>query len=229
MSDILGQAISDYYYNRPMKKLWVHDDYGPNMEMPVAHYFRDEKKMPELELRALDLCKGKVLDIGAGAGSHALALQNRGFDVTALEISPLAAEVIKARGVKKVIQEDIFKYEGEVYDTLLLMMNGIGLSSTIEGLKRFLKKSKTLINPGGQLVFDSSDVAYLYEGEVMPMGYYYGEIKCRYEYKKEYSNWLIWLYIDPDYLQRIAHQLDFDCEIIFEDGHHQYLAQLTMK
>ena len=221
-------CIEDYFHGIRNHKLCVHDEYGPNMDMPVKTYFRGEKDLPELEQKALQLCKGKVLDIGAGAGSHALWLQQKGFDVTALEISPKAAKVIEERGVNQVIQQDIFSFKEHKFDTLLLLMNGIGLSATIAGLRRFLKHAKTLLNDGGQLVFDSSDLAYLYEGEEFPTTHYYGEIKCRYEYKKAYSDWITWLYIDQDFLKSIAQKAGFKTEIIFEDGNDQYLARLTI-
>lgn len=227
MHDILGQAIEEYFNGIRIHKLWVHDEYGPNMDMPVKTYFRAEKDMPELEQKALELCKGKILDIGAGAGSHALWLQNKGFDVTALEISPKASEIIKTRGVNQVIQQDIFTFKNQQFDTLLLLMNGIGLSGTIAGLRRFLKHAKTLLNKDGQLLFDSSDLAYLYEGEDFPTAHYYGEIKCRYEYRKQYSDWITWLYIDQNFLKSVAQKAGFHTQIIFEDGNDQYLARLT--
>src|SRR5687768_9724746 len=113
MNDILGNAIWDYYHKVSRKKLWIHNKYGAKEEMPVQVYFRNESNMTDLDLVALDNCKGKVLDIGAGAGSHSKILQQRGFDVTAIEISPKAAEVMKLRGVDKVVQQDIFTFEGE--------------------------------------------------------------------------------------------------------------------
>ena len=228
MADILGEAILDYYRRKRGYKLWVHDEHGPNLEMPVKIYFRTEKEMPALELKALQLCKGSVLDIGAGAGSHTLALQAKGMDVTAIDISPKAVEVMKARGVRKAIAQDIFSFAGQKFDTLLLMMNGIGLCGCTEGLKRFLKHAEILLKPGGQLLFDSSDVAYLYEDEPFPMNRYYGEIICRYEYKKKTSGWLTWLYIDRDFLEEIARKSGWDTEIIFEDNKDQYLARLTL-
>ncbi|RYZ37507.1 MAG: class I SAM-dependent methyltransferase, partial [Sphingobacteriales bacterium] len=162
-TDILGQAISDYYNYQRDQILWVHDRFGPKVEMPIATYFRSEAKMPALELAALDLCRGTVLDIGAGAGSHALALEDRKIKVTALDISPLAIEVATMRGVTKAVAEDIFSFSGRKFDTLLLLMNGIGLCGNMEGLRRFLAQAKKLLKPGGQLIFDSSDVAYLFE------------------------------------------------------------------
>jgi len=229
MAAILGEALEDYYQHKRTHKLWVHDEYGPNQEMPVRIYFRAEKEMPALELKALELCKGKVLDIGAGAGSHALALQKRGFEVTAIDIAPKAVKVMKARGVHQATTQDIFSFKGQRFDTLLLLMNGIGLSGTIAGLERFLNHARSLLLPGGQLLFDSADVAYLYEDEPFPMNRYYGEIKCRYEYKKQKSAWLTWLYIDRNTLYYEASKMGWETEIITEDNNNQYLAKLTLK
>src|SRR3954463_15217977 len=125
MIDVLGLALYDYYTQNSRAKLWIHNKYGPKEQMPVSLYFRKMKDMPELEKLALKNCKGRVLDIGAGAGSHALILQEQGIDVTALEISPKAADVMKLRGVKSIVEKDVFQFEETGFDTLLLMMNGI--------------------------------------------------------------------------------------------------------
>ncbi|RYY25302.1 MAG: class I SAM-dependent methyltransferase, partial [Sphingobacteriaceae bacterium] len=181
--DIYGQALLDFYNNQPEEKLWLNNNYGEPEEMPVAVFFRDEAEMPEAEMLALNLCRGKVLDIGAGAGSHALILQERNFEVTAVEISVGAAAIMQKRGVKTVVQQDVFQYKTEKFDTLLLLMNGIGLTQNLTGLNRFLQHAKTLLLPGGQLIFDSSDIAYLYEDLPQPENNYYGEISYQYQYK----------------------------------------------
>jgi SAM-dependent methyltransferase len=227
--DILGRAISDYYNYERNHILWVHDKHGPKVEMPVATYFRNENKMPALELAALDLCTGKVLDIGAGAGSHTLALEDRGIKVMAMDISPLAVEVMTMRGVTKAIEQDIFLFSGKKFDTLLLLMNGIGLCGNIEGLRRFLNHAKKLLRPGGQLIFDSSDVAYLFEDDIPVLDHYYGEIACRYEYRRQKSDWFTWLYIDRNTLEMVAEDEGWNMELITEDESGQYLARLTLK
>lgn len=227
-NDILGQAISDYYNYERNQILWVHDKHGPKVEMPIATYFRDETKMPELELNALALCKGSVLDIGAGAGSHALALEDRGITVTALDISPLAVGVMRLRGVSQAIVQDVFLYEEQQFDTLLLLMNGIGLCGNISGLRRFLAHAKKLLKPGGQLIFDSSDVAYLFENDIPILDHYYGEIQCRYEYKKQKTDWFTWLYIDRNTLSMVARDEGWQMEVVMEDNDDQYLAKLTI-
>ena len=227
MNDVLGAAISDFFYDRKPAKLWVIDDYGPKVEMNIATYFRDEASMPDLEFQALENCRGDVLDIGAGAGSHALALQQRGLRVTALDISPGNVSVMKDRGVENVVFGDIYAYNNATYDTLLLLMNGIGLTANITGLRRFLQHAKTLLNPGGQLLFDSSDVAYLYEEEgILPVGHYYGEIRCWYSYKGRKTEPFTWLYIDRKTLTAIAREEGWDTTIIAEDDDDQYLARL---
>ncbi|KAA5536505.1 class I SAM-dependent methyltransferase [Taibaiella lutea] len=228
MKDILGNAIMDYYNFERNHILWVHDHHGPKVEMPVKTYFRKESEMPELELKAISLCKGKILDIGAGAGSHTLALEDREMDVRAIDISPQLISVMEMRGVTKFIQQDIFKFKDGKFDTLLLLMNGIGLVGNIEGLRRFLNHCKTLLNPGGQLIFDSSDVAYLYEDDIPVMDNYYGEIECRYEYRRQKTDWFSWLYIDRNTLQLIAEDEGWKMEFVMEDESGQYLVRLSV-
>ena len=226
MKDVLGTAISDFYNKTSTGKLWVHNKYGPKEEMPVDVYFRDMEEMPELEWVALHQCRGSILDIGAGAGSHALALQRMKLDITALDISPLSAAVMKARGVDNVINEDFFHLNTEtLYDTLLLLMNGIGLSGTLSGLRLFLTKARTLLRPGGQLIFDSSNIAYLYDDKPPKSPEYYGEILYQYEYRRQRSDWFKWLFIDRKTLTNIATEEGWQTQLIFEDPHDQYLVR----
>ncbi|RYE33112.1 MAG: class I SAM-dependent methyltransferase [Sphingobacteriaceae bacterium] len=226
--DIYGRALLDFYTNQPEEKLWLNNNYGEPEEMPVEVFFRGEAEMPEAELLALSLCHGKILDIGAGVGSHALILQQRGFEVLALEISANAAAIMQKRGVKTVLQQDIFQYRTEKFDTLLLLMNGIGLTQNLNGLNRFLQHAKTLLLPGGQLIFDSSDLTYLYENLPRPKNNYYGEISYQYQYKNQKGNWFNWLYIDPETLKKQADLQGWKCKIIYKDDMDLYLAQLTL-
>lgn len=227
MNDILGQALYDHLNNPSRHKLWIHNQYGPKEAMPVAAYFREEDDMPDLEWLALEQCRGKVLDIGAGAGSHTLILQEHDLEVKAIDISPLAVKVMQDRAVKQALTADIFTFNQGKYDTLLLLMNGIGLAGTFVDLKRLLHHLKTLLSPGGQLLFDSSDVAYLYEGQ-LPENKYYGEITYQYEYKKEKTDWFNWLYADEHTMRKIAIEAGYQMEVLLEDEFGQYLARLTI-
>lgn len=229
MKDIFGQALFDEFKGvKGNNKLYIHNTYGPKEEMPLDVYFRNENEMPELELLALDQCQGRVLDIGAGAGSHALILQERQIDVTALDISGMAVNIMLQRGVKHALEKDIFSYSDKKYDTLLLMMNGIGLCGTIQQLRLFLQHAKQLLNKGGQLIFDSSDIAYLYEGNMPNGDAYYGEVQYQYAYKGQKTSWFKWLYVDQAKLISIALEEGWATEIIYDDDMDQYLSKLTM-
>lgn len=224
--DIYGNALLDFYQSGKADVLWLHNSYGEPEEMPIEVFFRKKDDMPEIELKALSLCKGKVLDVGAGVGSHALLLDKEKIDVTAIDISPTAVKIMQDRGVKNAKLQDFFQIK-EKYDTLLFMMNGIGLTGTLQGFEDFLKIAKQMINAKGQLLFDSSDISYLYEDMAMPTNQYFGEISYCYEYKEQKGKWFDWLYIDPATLQRLSKQHGWNCKIIYVDEQDQYLAQLT--
>ena len=227
MNDVLGQAIFDYYHKKATHPLWIHNKYGIKEEMPVETYFRDDEEMPDIEWLALEQSRGRILDIGAGAGSHALLLQHQKLDVTAIDVSPLSIQVMRARGVEQALEANIYKFNQGKFDTLLLLMNGIGLAATLADLKLLLGHLKTLINDGGQILFDSSDVAYLYDGN-LPEDVYYGEIQYQYEYNSVKSDWFSWLYIDENTMKTIAEECGFIMEVLLEDENGQYLAKLTI-
>ena len=229
MNDVLGEALQDYYFGKRRGKLWIINQYGPREEMPVAMYFRHYDDMPSLEQQALQHCKGKTLDIGAGAGSHALWLQQNGHHVTAIDTSAKAVEIMQHRGVMNALHYNIFEYKFDQFDTLLLLMNGIGLVNTISGLQHFLQHARQLLKPGGQLLFDSSDVAYIYEGKPLPKQHYYGEILYRYQYKQQKTDWFSWLYIDKALLKEIAIAEGYAVRVLEADDYGQYLVRLRLK
>ncbi|MBD3750024.1 MAG: methyltransferase domain-containing protein [Sphingobacteriales bacterium] len=227
--DLYGCFLSDYYYSKLKSDVLLHNNYGEVEELPVESFFRTEDDMPDLEIFALNLCKGKILDIGAGVGVHSLLLQKNGFDVTAIELSEGACEIMKTQGVKNIIWGDVTRYKEEKYDTLLLLMNGIGFCGYISDLKIFLQQAKEMIKPEGQILFDSSDVAYLYEENEPESDSYYGEIDYQYEYNGEKGDWFSWLYLDQKTMQEIAFECGWHLQIIYEDEDEQYLGRLILK
>ncbi|HEX2532852.1 MAG TPA: class I SAM-dependent methyltransferase [Chitinophagaceae bacterium] len=225
--DVLGTALLDYYRGIRSEKLWIHNTYGRKEEMPVSTYFREPEDWPVLEQDAAGYCYGSVLDIGAGAGTHALYLQEKGNSVTALDLSPGCVQVMRSRGVREAVQGDIFQYSGRRYDTLLLLMNGIGLCGSLDGLRTFLAHARGLLQTGGQLLFDSSDVAYLYQQRAKPANRYYGEIEYRYAYRDLRTEPFTWLYIDRHTLQKEAAAAGWDMSLLGVDRYGQYLVRLT--
>lgn len=226
--DVYGEALYDFHSLQELKEpLLLHSSYGDVEEMPIEVFFREEEDFPELEHIALALCDGHVLDVGAGVGSHTLYLQDKGFTVDALEISETACVIMKNRGVKNIIHADFFQLKDKLYDTLLFLMNGIGLAGSIEGLREVLQHSKDLLSENGQLLFDSSDISYLYEEyHISKPEYYLGQINYRYQYKGHFGKPFNWLYIDQETLIQVAHEENWIVQILFEDGNDQYLVRM---
>lgn len=226
--DVYGEALHDFYLNAALTEpLFLHSSYGDIEEMPVAVFFRDAADFPELEHLALALCDGRVLDVGAGVGSHALHLQEKGFLVDALEISELACRIMKQRAVQNILHEDFFALQAGNYDTLLFLMNGIGLVGTLQGLRELLRHSKNLLSAKGQLLFDSSDIAYLYDEYRIPKpAHYLGQIRFQYEYKGKRGKPFNWLYIAQQELIQIAHEEGWVVQILYEDENDQYLVRM---
>ena len=227
-ADPLGQALLEVHQGQKAPAIVVRNRYGSDEDMDPHYLFRSYADMPELEKQALERAEGKILDIGAGAGSHTLCLQVKELDVTALELSPGACLVMKQRGVKQLIRSDFWKHEQQ-YNTILMLMNGIGLVGDLKGLRIFFKKLKKMLLTGGQLIFDSCDVAYVYDDIPLPSNRYYGEVEFQMIYKQEKGPWFKWLYIDPVLMKWEAEKAGFEFEMIGEDSQFQYLASLSVK
>jgi|FLOH01.1.fsa_nt_gi 2-polyprenyl-3-methyl-5-hydroxy-6-metoxy-1,4-benzoquinol methylase len=230
--DPLGQALLDYQNNTATEDIETYSSVGGKDVLPIDYLFRSYKDMPKLEQKALDLCKGKILDIGCGAGSHSLYLQEKGFNVTAIDISKNAIEVCKLRGLKKAQKLDVWQLKDQKFDTILLLMNGIGLCGKLAKLPDFLNHLKSLLNPNGQILTDSSDIVYMYEDEEgdidVPETKYYGEVKFTMTYKIQKSKVFNWLYLDVNTLNYYAKNNGLQCNIILEGPHYDYLAKLTV-
>lgn len=233
MNDPFGQAIQDYFNKGKATDIQVNSNYTENESIHVAYFFRGEKEMPELEKIAFKKCKGTILDVGAAAGCHTLQLQKKGYNITALEKSELAVEVMKKQGIVKVVHADIYEYTEKQYDTILLLMNGTGIGGTISGLKKLISHLKTLLLEGGQILIDSSDIKYLFEEEDgslwvdLANDKYYGEMEYDVSYKKTNTKF-DWLFIDFQKLVEIANEAGLQCIHIAEGKHHDYLAQLKV-
>ena len=190
--------------------------------------------MPKLEQKALQLAKGKVLDVGCGAGSHALYLQNeRKLEVTAIDISENAIEACKLRGLKNAEIVNVLDLDAsEKFDTILLLMNGTGIFGKLNQISTYLQKLKNLLNEGGQILIDSSDIIYMFDQDEdgayeIPATGYYGELTFTIQYKDETEDTFDWLYLDYNTLQNAAFDNGLNCELIIEGKHYDYLARLT--
>jgi SAM-dependent methyltransferase len=235
-NDLFGKALLDYYhYLQPdnnlksFENLVTSTNISDEDELPLPYLFRSYEEMPKLEQQALRLCRGKVLDVGCGAGIHSLWLQNKGFEVNAIDSSPGAVQVAIKRGIKNVAHIALLQ-EIDTFDTILLLMNGTGIFELYKKTQNYLLHLKSLLKPGGQILIDSSDIAYMYKGENLReinKTRYYGELDYFIRYKNEIEAPTTWLYLDFDTLAKISNNTGFKCEKILDGEHFDYLARLT--
>ena len=235
MKDLFGKAILDYQTNNSPEDLLTETSISEADEMSVAYLFRNYIEMPKLEQKALQLAKGKVLDVGCGAGSHALELQNeRKLDVTAIDISENAVKACQLRGIENVKVANILDLDSEnKFDTILLLMNGTGIFGTLNETAKYLQKLKSLLNEGGQILIDSSDLIYMFDQDEdgaysIPADGYYGELTFTVQYKGETEETFPWLYLDYNTLQNAALANDLQCELVAKGEHFDYLAKLSL-
>lgn len=231
--DVFGKAIAAYYYNKDETPIMVHSPDFDDDEILVPYLFRGFEEMPILEQEALRRAEGRVLDVGCGAGSHSLYLQNeKKLEVTAIDISEGALEICKVRGIKNTQAIDYFQLKNEKFDSILLLMNGTGIIGKLKNLDHFFQHTRSLLSEKGQVLIDSSDLSYLLDPDedggiwVDPDAPYYGELEFSISYKGEQSPEFPWLYLDFNSLTLAAQENNFSCELVKKGEHYDYLAVL---
>jgi len=233
MKDLLGKAILDFQTNNNPENVITETTISETDEMAIAYMFRDFNEMPKLEKQALKLAKGKILDVGCGAGSHALYLKDKGFEVLPIDISENAIKTCQLRGLENAVVQDVLELNSQKFDTILLLMNGTGIFGKLKKVAQYLNHLKSLLNDGGQILIDSSDLIYMFDededgGKWIPMhADYYGELVFNLSYKGENEEPFDWLYLDYNTLQNACIANDLTCELIFEGENFDYLARIT--
>ncbi len=228
MKDLFGQALLDYYLGDSENPLVLHNKFSKPDSLELDGYFFKADELDDFDLIALSFCEGKILDIGAAAGRHSLYLQQEGMEVYALDISHHCCELMKKNGVKNIIHQNIFDPMDQKFDTLFMLMNGIGITGNVPGFRSFLNRAKSLISESGILIVDSADVSYLNEEYQLPQKEYLGEIEYQYEYKNEFGEWFTWLYIDKETLKKVASEEGWEAQIVYQEEDGQYLGILNL-
>lgn len=229
-NDPLGRIILDYSKDKVERQVIVESDICDDDYIDASYLMRSYEEMPKMEQIALEHCTGKVLDIGAGSGIHSKILQEKGFDVKSIDVSPGAVEYMKSIGLNAECK-DFYSVE-EKYDTLLMMMNGIGIAGQLSNLERTLLQAKNMLNKNGQILCDSTDVKYLYMDDEGGMWVdlnteYYGNFHFKMHYDNQSTDWFDWLYIDFDKLEEVANKIGMNVELLCEDE-TQFLARITL-
>lgn len=218
------QALRDYVAGDLNATLTIHSDLGEHDDLPVNIFFRESPDLFAFEGPALEACRGRVVDLGAGVGAHSLILQHHDIDVTAVEVLPAAVEIMRARGVHDVVHASFHDYEGGPFDTVLMMMNGLGPTETLAGLDSFLGRVPRLMAPGGQILVDGGQASLTvppaqgtYPDWPPRTGDYVGEAWIRLEYQGRIAPPFRELYVDLDTLRRRAELAGYQCSVLYEE------------
>lgn len=204
----------------------VRTDAGGTEEMPIAHFFRGPGEMGSVEATALRLARGRVLDLGAGPGAHAVPLVRRGLAVTAVEILPEARRALRDGGIEDV-RSDIDAVESaERFDTVLALMNGLGLCGSLDGLGPFLARVAGMLAEGGRILADSTDPR---EWDEPGDGRYAGEVHMQLGFRERWGEPFPFLFVDADTLRTVAGALGLDVDVAAWDTDGRYLASITRR
>ena len=230
--DIFGKALLDYQNGNYSEDLITSTNISDEDALPLPYLFRGYSEMPKLEQKALQLSKGHILDVGCGSGSHSLWLQEKGLKIKAIDNSKGAIEVAKKRGVLNAELKPLLE-ETETFDTILLLMNGTGIFQELSQVSMYLKHLKSLLQPEGQILIDSSDISYMYEDEDGGMWLdlnqgYPGELDYYLSYKGEKEAAMKWLYLDFETLKTACLTVGLKCENVMDGEHFDYLAKLSL-
>ncbi len=231
----LGTALLDFHRGDTGAVIVVLSDLWEDEATPVGAYYRPlEQDLPMLEREALDLCVGRVLDLGAGAGRHALDLQEAGTSVVAVDPLTEAVEIMRDRGVVDPRLGDLGAVTGERFDTVLMLMHGLGIVGDLRGLGSFLEELPNHLNPGGRLVCDSADLATALRDEAPELldelsnpDRYLGEVEFGLRYGRLEGPRYPWIFVDPEALEIVADAAGFDMKVAAGGERGSYLAVLT--
>lgn len=220
--DLHGRAMIDLLNGERDAAVLMHRDDGFIHPPILAARWFYEDGFPILDSKALALCRGRVLNVGASSGSHSLFLESQGLSVVSVDASAQAVEVMRRRQVRNPVVGDITSVEGP-FDTILVLC-GIGLTGTIEGLNGFLAQAKKHLSPDGIVITDcthpradTNEASQRYCDRQIAEGRYEGERTVRFEYKGEFGPWFNWLAISPEVLTQHGNEVGFDLEVIYSE------------
>lgn len=238
--DAYGRQLLDEYHSRKKTAETIERDDGlTDFGSDAGMYFTGYKDWSAVEQKAISFVKGRVLDVGCGAGRHSLYLQENGFDVTGIDNSPGAIEVCKLRGLKKAEVlpiENADELPENAFDTIIMFGNNFGLFGSPENAKKILEKFTLITTANAQIIagtldpYKTGDPKHLAYHELnrrrkrMP-----GQARIRIIYKTAVGKWFDYLFVSPEEMQEIFKETDWQIrEFIKSNGAH-YFAVIEKK
>jgi SAM-dependent methyltransferase len=228
-------AMQAYHQGDHAAELLIRRDDGYEDRVPIAFFFREPDAFGHVENFALDRCTGHVLDVGAGSGLHSVVLQERGVQVTALDVASEAVGIMRERGVADAVTGDVMTHTGGPYDTLIMLGHGIGVVEDLEGLDAFLAHVRSIVAPQGRVLVHSVDVRdtedpvhLTYHARNREAGRYEGETRLQFGFGDDVGPSCGWLHVDPETLAARATAAGWNTQIVVQPGGGEYLAELSL-
>jgi SAM-dependent methyltransferase len=234
--DAFGNALYDHFRHRPACAVVERDDGYTDVERDLHHYFADYKHWPRIEQRAIKLARGRVLDVGAGAGRHSLHLQKTGCRVTAIDVSPLALKVCRLRGVKdcRLVSLFDFKTRGPEFDAVIMFGNNFAVFGSRSRARKALKALYRQTTPGavilGEVVdpYRTDNRAHLrYHRLNRERGRMGGQVRIRIRYHEHTGLWFDYFFVSPAELEVIVKGIGWRVARYFKDSGPVYIVCLV--
>jgi SAM-dependent methyltransferase len=209
--DAFGLVLSDLLAGKQAMTVVERDDGYIDSE-DSSFYLRGVRRWPDVERQALRYVRGRVLDVGTGAGRVALELQRRGRRVVGIDVSPRAARIARKRGVEDVRMVQLEKLDDSLgrFDTVVMFGNNLGLLGSRAKAKRILRRLHALTTEQGRIVGTNHDphrtkdpVHRAYARNNRARGRLPGQIRLRLRYRRLTSPWIDWLFVSPRELEQL--------------------------
>jgi SAM-dependent methyltransferase len=233
------QLLAQYHSQTPRAEIIERDDNYIDTGSEPGTYFTEYQDWSALEQRVIELVKGRVLDIGCGAGRHALYLQQKGFDVTGIDNSPGAIKVCKLRGLKKAFVRpiaDVDKFKPNSFDTIIMLGNNFGLFGSAEEAKTILAKMSRITAPEAQIIagtrnpYKTDDPEHLeYHKLNRRRGRMPGQIRMRVRFGKAVGEWFDYLFVSPEEMESTVADTDWQIREFIASEEANYFAVIEKK
>ena len=235
--DAFGEALRAHHEDRHGYVIVERDDGVVSPSVGGEFYFSPPEEWSEHERVAVEMAEGRVLDVGCGAGRHALALQDRGHDVTAIDVSAAAVEVARDRGVEDARVVDVADVADELdptYDTVCMLGNNFGLVGTAERAPSVLDALADVTAHDGQLLAESMDptatderVHLDYHESNRERGRLPGAVRQRIRFEDLATPWHDYLHAAPETMRDLVAETHWTLTDVIEGERSGYVGQLT--
>jgi 2-polyprenyl-3-methyl-5-hydroxy-6-metoxy-1,4-benzoquinol methylase len=235
--DAYGRLLLAQYNNQTATaEIIERDDGYVDTGSDPGTYFSEHNQWSSQERRAIKFAKGRILDIGCGAGRHSLYLQQKGYEVTGIDDSPSAVKVCKLRGLKKALLRpiaEIDKFKPDSFDTILMLGNNFGLLGSARGAKQILKKLNRITSPEAIIIagtrnpYKTSDPDHLqYHQMNIRRGRLPGQTRVRVRFRKIIGAWFDYLFVSPEEMEELLEDTDWQVERFIGSEKATYFAVL---